>query len=58
MLAGGGLTLGAAIVQPVSQHKLSGGILFDEAVRHAVRPDGTPRATAFAMPPMSACRCS
>jgi membrane-associated phospholipid phosphatase len=39
-LAGGGLTLASAILAPVPQHKLSGGILFDEAARSALRPDG------------------
>lgn len=34
---GGGVTLGAAIVKPSSKHKLSGGILFDDDVRDALR---------------------
>ena len=35
--AGGALTLTAAIVQPRSVHAFSGGILFDDAVRNALR---------------------
>ncbi|MEP7053594.1 MAG: phosphatase PAP2 family protein [Pseudomonadota bacterium] len=35
--AGGALTLTAAIVQPRSVHTISGGILFDEAARNALR---------------------
>jgi membrane-associated phospholipid phosphatase len=35
--AGAGVTLGAAIVQPSAKHKLSGGILFDDDVRDALR---------------------
>jgi hypothetical protein len=35
--AGASLTLAAAIVKPSSKHKLSGGILFDESVRDALR---------------------
>jgi membrane-associated phospholipid phosphatase len=38
-LAGGGATLAMALVRPVPQHKLSGGILFDESARRALRPD-------------------
>jgi membrane-associated phospholipid phosphatase len=38
-LTGGGLTLAMAIVKPVPMHKMSGGILFDEAARSALRPD-------------------
>lgn len=38
-LVGAGVTLSTAIVKPVPQHKLSGGILFDEAARRALRPD-------------------
>lgn len=34
---GGAVTLGAAIVQPRAKHSLSGGILFDDAVRDALR---------------------
>jgi membrane-associated phospholipid phosphatase len=34
---GGALTLTAAIVRPRSQHSLSGGILFDDGVRDALR---------------------
>jgi hypothetical protein len=37
--AGAGLTLTASIVKPSSKHKLSGGILFDESVRDALRAD-------------------
>ncbi len=37
--AGAGLTLTAAIVQPSATHKLSGGVLFDESVRDALRAD-------------------
>lgn len=32
-----GVTLGAAIIKPVSKHKLSGGILIDDDVRDALR---------------------
>jgi membrane-associated phospholipid phosphatase len=39
-LTGGGVTLAMAIMKPVPQHKLSGGVLFDEAARSALRPDG------------------
>jgi membrane-associated phospholipid phosphatase len=35
---GAALTLAAATINPRSQHSLSGGILFDEDVRDAVRP--------------------
>jgi hypothetical protein len=35
--AGAGVTLGAAIIKPVSKHKLSGGMLFDDNVREALR---------------------
>jgi membrane-associated phospholipid phosphatase len=35
--AGGALTLMAAIVQPRSMHSISGGILFDDAARSALR---------------------
>jgi membrane-associated phospholipid phosphatase len=38
-LAGGGTTLAMALVRPVTQHKMSGGILFDESARRALRPD-------------------
>lgn len=37
--AGAGATLTAAIVKPSATHKLSGGILFDESVRDALRAD-------------------
>jgi membrane-associated phospholipid phosphatase len=37
--AGAGLTLTASIVKPSSNHKLSGGILFDESVRDTLRAD-------------------
>ena len=36
-LSAGAITLGAAIVQPRSQHSLSGGLWFDNAVRDAIR---------------------
>ena len=35
--AGGGITLGAAIARPRSQHSLSGGLWFDEDVRDTLR---------------------
>lgn len=35
--AGGAITLGASIVKPTAKHKLSGGILFDDDVRNALR---------------------
>ena len=35
--AGAAITLGASIVQPRGRHSLSGGILFDDAVRDALR---------------------
>ena len=37
---GAGITLASAIIKPRPQHSLSGGILFDEAARNALRPDG------------------
>jgi membrane-associated phospholipid phosphatase len=36
-LAGGAITLGAAIVRPRARHSLGGGIWFDNAVRNALR---------------------
>ncbi len=36
--AAGAVTLGAAVVTPRRQHSLNGGILFDDAVRDALRP--------------------
>lgn len=44
-LVGGGVTLATAIIEPIPQHKLKGGIWFDEAARRALRPDGV--ATRF-----------
>jgi membrane-associated phospholipid phosphatase len=37
---GAAITLSTAIIKPRPQHSLSGGILFDEAARSALRPDG------------------
>jgi membrane-associated phospholipid phosphatase len=37
--AAAGTTLTAAIVKPSAQHKLSGGILFDDSVRNTLRAD-------------------
>jgi membrane-associated phospholipid phosphatase len=36
-VAGGAVTLGAAILKPRAKHSLSGGILFDDSVRNALR---------------------
>lgn len=44
---GAGITLTAAIVRPRAQHSLSGGILFDEDVRGAIRADGLQRRYVF-----------
>jgi membrane-associated phospholipid phosphatase len=38
--AGGALTLAAAIIKPVSKPAISGGILFDDNLRNALRPQG------------------
>lgn len=38
--AGGAITLAAAIVKPASKPAISGGILFDDDVRSALRPEG------------------
>jgi membrane-associated phospholipid phosphatase len=38
--AGGATTLASAIIKPRSQALISGGILFDDAARDALRPDG------------------
>ncbi|HEY3497076.1 MAG TPA: phosphatase PAP2 family protein [Polyangiaceae bacterium] len=46
-LTGGAVTLAMAIVKPVPQHKLMGGILFDEAARDAIRPDDITTRYAF-----------
>ncbi len=45
--AGAGLTLAAAIIKPSSMHSLSGGILFDDSVRKALRPDSLDTRFAF-----------
>jgi membrane-associated phospholipid phosphatase len=37
---GGAMTLAAAIIKPVSKPAISGGILFDDDLRKALRPDG------------------
>jgi len=45
--AGAGLTLAMAIAKPQAQHHLSGGILFDESVRNALRVDTLPNRYIF-----------
>ena len=46
-VTGGAITLGAAVFDPRSQHVLSGGILFDDAVRGALRREGIQARYAF-----------
>lgn len=41
------ITLGAAIIHPLPTHYLQGGILFDDAVRNAVRPSSIQTRYAF-----------
>jgi membrane-associated phospholipid phosphatase len=43
----GAITLAAAIVHPLPTHHLQGGILFDDAVRNAVRPSSIQTRYAF-----------
>lgn len=44
---GAGLTLAMAIAKPQAQHHLSGGLLFDESVRNALRVDTLPNRYIF-----------
>jgi hypothetical protein len=41
------VTLAAAIIHPLPTHNLQGGILFDNAVRNAVRPSSIQTRYAF-----------
>jgi membrane-associated phospholipid phosphatase len=43
----GAITLAAAIIHPLPTHHLQGGILFDDAVRNAVRPSSIQTRYAF-----------
>jgi membrane-associated phospholipid phosphatase len=43
----GAVTLAAAIIHPLPRHLLQGGILFDDAVRNAVRPSSIQTRYAF-----------
>ena len=45
--AAGAVTLAAAIIHPLPTHYLQGGILFDDAVRNAVRPSSIQTRYAF-----------
>ncbi len=45
--AAGAITLAAAIVHPLPTHHLQGGILFDDAVRNAMRPSSIQTRYAF-----------
>jgi membrane-associated phospholipid phosphatase len=46
-LTGGALTLATAIIHPVARHSLGGGILFDNAVRNALRAKTLPDRYIF-----------